>query len=132
MREVILLRPLEPHGDGVPPELLDVVLREPNDLDALGLVVIPGGDVRLLDVRPTMRSSSAATFGDVRTADFAGVDGVTTMPRHYARPHAPTFELYSLADVPHQRLLSPHPDALAALAFLACVTDARVDQIDTE
>src|ERR1700730_8621066 len=48
--ERILLRPLEPHRDREAAELLDVVLGEPDDLDALGLVLLPGRDVLLLDV----------------------------------------------------------------------------------
>src|ERR1700737_1319507 len=48
--ERILLGPLEPHRDREAPELLHVVLGEPDDLDALGLVLVPGRDVLLLDV----------------------------------------------------------------------------------
>src|SRR6185503_15280250 len=47
----ILLGPPEPHRDGVPPELLDVLLGESDDLDPLGLELVPGRDVLLLDVR---------------------------------------------------------------------------------
>src|SRR5258705_2591453 len=43
--EWIPLCPREPHRDGAPPELLDVVLREPDDLDPLGLELVPGRDV---------------------------------------------------------------------------------------
>src|ERR1700730_9588470 len=46
----VLLGPLEPHGNGGPPELLSVILGQPDDLDSLGLVLFPGLDVRLLDV----------------------------------------------------------------------------------
>src|SRR6266850_2460161 len=35
------LGPLEPYWDGVPPELLNVILGQPDDLDSLGLVTFP-------------------------------------------------------------------------------------------
>src|SRR4026207_1614304 len=46
----VLLGPLEPERDGEPPELLHVLLGEPNHLHAVGLVLLPGRDVLLLNV----------------------------------------------------------------------------------
>src|SRR6478752_2619364 len=49
-RQRILLRPLEPHRDGVAAEFLDVLLGEPDDLAPGRLVLVPGRNVLLLDV----------------------------------------------------------------------------------
>ena len=49
-RERVPLGPLEPHGDGVTPELLDVIVGEPDDLGSLGLVLVPGSEVLLLNI----------------------------------------------------------------------------------